>query len=183
MKLWHTVNWQNWKTLLLKSCAFFLGCSEQMEHWWNEFLEQHIISSVIKGEAGYPSTIYSHRTEFDRRPKPTSTPIFSPKWILRKLFWTPVAPQNVTFGGVGVGFGKFSYLRSWVQKWLELPRFCVKHLKWMAFHYLTFWCLFHFDSFEIGWIVEFFFSSVRPLIRQLDDNFWKTIRQEALKRI
>lgn len=31
-----------------------------------------------------------------------------------------------------------------------LCRFCVKHLKRTAFYFVTFWCLFHSDIFEIG---------------------------------
>lgn len=46
--------------------------------------------------------MYSNRTVFDRRPKPTKTPIFRPQQIRENCFQLCETPQN----GAIEGFGK-----------------------------------------------------------------------------
>lgn len=54
--------------------------------------------------------MYSNRTEFDRHPKPNTTPIFCPLKIWQKYFKLCKIPQKRPFEGMA-SFGKFSYAK------------------------------------------------------------------------
>lgn len=110
------------------------------------------------------------RIEFNRSPKPTSTPTFRPHRIcLVKLFSSPWIPQNGTFWGLGFEFGKCHMQR-------RVMRYLIRKVSIPTpFH----WKPFSTIAIHISWItkysnifyIKYFCISFIPYFRKLSNSF------------
>lgn len=64
-----------------------------------------LLLECLQGKADCPYAMYSDRTLFDRRPKPTATLFIGPQQMHVNYFQLCEMSQNSTFEGVGVIFG------------------------------------------------------------------------------
>lgn len=66
-----------------------------------------LLLECLQGKAHCPYAMYSDRTLFDRRPKPTATLFIGPQQMHVNYFQLCEMYQNSNLEGVGVIFGNF----------------------------------------------------------------------------